>query len=351
MQKSTSLRKRTGVERTSVEEARRSLYEFRIDSRKRNLQLRGYDVEKVLEQERDVLSGIRDHTMSMMDLLEEDSKAHAETLVKLDSQAVDWRCGSTRPQREMKPEVEAGHVVGGKELWRHLTSLDNCENGRVLPRVVEPSNPDNTSHGAYIAACAAEAYADIHGSGDDGITHTCSIVMKHDFTFISPDATRYRFTPDFFANGRVGLSGTSTAFGNSARITMWLEQSDVPISEKRDVYFRSDRDATVESFLTSFYFHEPPSAVVSMGKLAETTITVACQLEVTAKGLSTATLDLTGNGKYWAPRLNVDYSRGTIPVRDRSEGEDAVPFDPEVREGVIPFPFDFYGGASHRGRV
>lgn len=78
----------------------------------------------------------------------------------------------------------------------------------------------------------------------------------------------------------------------------------------------------------------------------ETTITVASELYVAANNLSTAMLDVkTGDGYYSTPRLRVDYAKRTLPLQDIPVDEDVGSFDPEVREGVVPFPLEpfFFG--------
>lgn len=340
MERSILARKGAIIDRKIVDEAHRSFYEFRINARKEDLRLRGYDVEKVLKMEKEVLSGLRNQTKSMMEQCLEISKANAEMLAKMKSQTVDFTCGSTRPQQERKPTIEEGRALGLVTHWSNLTTLTDCTNGRVLPPEINPPDPENTSHGTYTAACTAEATADTLGSGEDGITHSCSIIMKHDFTFIPLDAKKYRFTPDFFINGIVGMSGAAMGFSTTARVTMWLEESGVLKSIKKNVFLKSDEEIHVDAFATSFYFNEPPSAVMSLGELEETTITVACELYVEAKGLATAMLNLSGVGQYSTPWLRVDYAKRTVSLHARPEDEDAVPFDPEIREGVIPFTFE-----------
>lgn len=347
------------MNKKEVEEMYTAFFEFRNKARKQRLELRGLDSKKVLEVEQQILSGLKKHTASMMQMCREEVSRNAKILSLTESQTRDWRCGSTRPAgpaRHETPTLVSGppggipgigreRTVGYVTFWEYLSTLEQCTNSRVSVSVTPPDG-NNSSQATYIEPCRAQGNAEISGSGD--AKKWCTVTMEHDFEFLAVDTEKYRFTPEFFINAIVSLSGDGVDFSNKATISVQLKIGN-DIRGTQIVYFKSDKEGFVEPVSRSTPTAKSPAAVVTLDAQMSTAVTVACILDVEATGVAHTKLDLDSYDDlyYWAPRLRVEREEKTVRLyENESEHGREVLEEPVLREYVysppdLPWP---YGG-------
>lgn len=343
------------MNKKDVEEMNASFFEFRENARKERLELQGLDSKKVLEVEQRILSGLKRHTASMMQMCREEVSENAKILTLAESQTRDWRCGSTRlagPERHQTPTLVSGpqggiptvggeRAVGHVTFWEYLTTLEQCTNGRVDFSAC-PIEGDNSSQATYIGPCRAQGHAEISGSGDT--KKYCIVIMEHDFEFLAVDADKYRFTPEFFINAIASLSGQGADFSNKATIYIQLGVGGVERG-KQVVYCESDKEGLVEPVRIHTPTAKSPAAIATLDAQQSTVVSVACILDVEAKGVAYAKLDLDmfDDLFYWAPRLRVEREKKTVPLYDVEPGREVLE-EPVLREYLdsppdLPWPY------------
>jgi hypothetical protein len=347
------------MNKKDVEKMYTSFFEFRKNARKQRLELRGLDSKKVLEVEQQILSGLKKYAASMMQMCHEEASRNADILTLTESQTRDWRCGSTRPvgpERHQTPTLVSGppggiptvggeRAVGHVTFWQYLTTLEQCTNSRVDVSVYPP-DANNSSQATYIEPCRAQGRAEISGSGEDNMPHSCIVTMEHDFVFMAVDPDKYQFTPEFFINAKVSLLGEGVDFSNRASISVQLKIDDNPRS-KKNVFTKSDSGFFASSVSISSPPTDGPAAVATLDAQESVAITVACELDVEATNIAHAVLNLDSSNKlyYWAPRLRVEREKKTVPLYENEPGRQVLE-EPVLRE-YVDTPPDFpwpYGG-------
>lgn len=335
-----------------VEEQYTSYYEFRKNARKQRLEIQGRDFKKITEFEEQVLSGLKKQTTSMMSMCVEDATVNAHNLATIESQTRDWRCGSTRPAGPERhttptlvtrgiPSLGRGRAVGSVTFWNHLKTLEDCINSRTDVSVIPPDG-SNVSQPTYSEPCRSQGRAEITGSGEDNITHSCTVTMEHDFEFMAADPDKYRFTPEFFINAIVSLSGEGPEFGNNANISIQIKIGN-NLRGVKTVLNKSDSDLLVEPVSISSPPSRGPSAIATLEANQTILITVACVLYVEATNLAHVLLDLDSSNHlyYWSPRLRVDREKETVPLYENESGGEVIE-EPVVDELPDP-PWPYKG--------
>ncbi len=339
------------MEKQSSREIRQELYRLKKEARLEGLRMAGQDVDRVIDHETALRERIKETTTLLLDITRPHVKSNAAALACLPKKTAHrrmWSLPDLPPKGPKEQFIDLfdplGRLtvrVGSVDFWDPFTELEDCINGRTEIDA-DPPDASGDCRAARVTACCGNGYA--VATGETGLTHICSVQLKHDFHFVAPRDDTFSFWPEFTFNGNAAVTGQAVA---AVRIHVAIAGATNWVTA---FCARGNYSGVAWG---SNYTADPPRVKSSFGAGESADVTVTCELHVEADDLSSAILDFDADENHYlcSSVLRVDVLDHSVPLYDRPDPIlvleepylreiDLPHLPPLLRKGIL----DFRGG-------
>jgi hypothetical protein len=323
------------MEKKGLPEVRQELHRLKKEARFEGLRMAGQDVDRVISHETALRERIKETTMLLLDITRPRVKDNAAALACLPERTPYhrmWSLPDLPPKGPSEQFIDffdpLGRMtvrVGSVDFWNPFTELQNCINGRTEIDA-DPTDAAGDCRAERVNACCGNGYA--VATGETGITHTCSVQLKHDFHFAAPQDGTFSFWPEFTFNGNAAVTGQAVA---TVRIHV-----AVAGAARRSTAFYARGNYSGAAWGSS-YTADPPRVKRPFGAGESADVTITCELHVEADDLSSAILDFDADENHYlcSAVLHVDVLDHSVPLYDRPDPI-LVLEEPYLREIELP---------------